>query len=98
LCQPHTAQAEQAGVTTLDALRALFIEASGQRSLLARRAASERRLFPPRPEGRRQWRGRRQSDAGSPTLTATTPPHVALSTAAASGAARPAKRLPSGRR
>ena len=65
LCGKHARHAEQAGVTTLDALRALFVEAEGQRSLLARRAESERRLFPPRPEGRRQWRGRRESDTAS---------------------------------
>jgi hypothetical protein len=70
LCAQHARQAEQAKVTTLEALRALFVEAGGQRSLLARRAASERRLFPPRPEGRRQWRGRRQSDAVSTLPTA----------------------------
>jgi hypothetical protein len=73
LCGEHARHAEQAGVTSLEALRTLFVEAGGRRSLLARRAASERRLFPPRPEGRRQWRGRRQSDAAS-TLAASGSP------------------------
>ena len=66
LCAAHARQAEQAGVSTLDALRSLFVESEGQRSLLGRRASNERRLFPPRPEGRRQHDGRRETDGARP--------------------------------
>ncbi|HWO12289.1 MAG TPA: hypothetical protein VNN80_22490 [Polyangiaceae bacterium] len=63
LCAAHAHRAERAGASSLTALRALFVEPTGRRSLLGRRAARERRLFPPRPEGRRRQQGRRQSDA-----------------------------------
>lgn len=63
LCKDHAAAARQAGVSSTEALRALFVEAEGRRALLSRRAEDERRLFPPRPEGRRMQRGRRKSDA-----------------------------------
>jgi len=61
LCPMHAQQAESAGAESIDALRTLFVEVDGRRALLARRA-TERRLFPPRPEGRRLERGRRSSD------------------------------------
>jgi hypothetical protein len=65
LCRAHAESARTAGATSLDALRALFVEADGRRALLARRAPRERRMFPPRPEGRRVARGRRSTDASA---------------------------------
>ncbi len=59
LCAEHRARAEAA--PSGDALRALFSEPDGQRSLLPRRA-DDRRVFPPRPEGRRKGSGRRRAD------------------------------------
>jgi hypothetical protein len=64
LCEAHAASARAAGAATIEAVRALFVESSGRRALLARRA-TERRLFPPRPEGRRLARGRRRTDGAS---------------------------------
>ena len=63
LCKEHAAAARAAGVSSAEALRARFVEAEGRRALLSRRAEDERRMFPPRPEGRRMQRGRRKSDA-----------------------------------
>jgi hypothetical protein len=63
LCQEHAERARVANAHTVEALRALFVEVGGRRALLQRRAVVERRLFPPRPEGRRMSRGRRKSDA-----------------------------------
>jgi hypothetical protein len=65
LCAAHAASAS-GGVASVEALRALFVEAEGRRALLSRRAVDERRMFPPRPEGRRLSRGRRKSDAPPP--------------------------------
>jgi len=65
LCAAHSERARQAGASSLRALRELFIEADGRRALVARRAPLERRLFPPRPEGRRRSQGRRACDAPS---------------------------------
>jgi hypothetical protein len=59
LCAEHRARAEAA--SSGDALRTVFREADGQRSLLPRRA-EDRRVFPPRPEGRRRGSGRRRAD------------------------------------
>ena len=59
LCAAHRAQANAA--SDADALRALFREPGGQRSVLPRRT-EERRVFPPRPEGRRKGTGRRRLD------------------------------------
>jgi len=62
LCDEHAAAMARAGCQTLDELRALFPEPYGNRSLVPRRAPLERRVFPPRPEGRRRSDGRRQAD------------------------------------
>lgn len=62
LCDQHAAVIELARVRTLDELRELFRETEGRRALLQRRAALDRRMFPPRPEGRRMGGGRRVSD------------------------------------
>lgn len=58
LCPTHR---EQAQGSSTDALRTVFQELDGQRSLLPRRA-EDRRVFPPRPEGRRKGAGRRRAD------------------------------------
>jgi hypothetical protein len=65
LCGAHGQSARAAGAASIEAVRALFVESDGRRALLARRATNERRLFPPRPEGRRLARGRRKTDAAS---------------------------------
>ena len=62
LCAPHLAQALQRSPLSLAALERVFLEPDGRRTLLARRAEDERRVFPPRPEGRRHDAGRRASD------------------------------------
>lgn len=59
LCDEHRSQAEAA--PTSEALHTLFREPGGQRSLLPRRS-EDRRVFPPRPEGRRKGSGRRRAD------------------------------------
>ncbi|MCC6213342.1 MAG: hypothetical protein IT376_00605 [Polyangiaceae bacterium] len=62
LCEAHWVEARAAGVATVAGLRALFPEPVGARSLVPRRAPLDRRIFPPRPEGRRRADGRRSSD------------------------------------
>lgn len=62
LCASHAEHVERGAVTDFEALRALFPEAEGRRSLLERRAPLDRRVFPPRPEGRRRGGGRRSDD------------------------------------
>ena len=62
LCEDHARVVTDAGIETLDELAALFPEPSGQRSLVSRRAPLDRRVFPPRPEGRRRSLGRRSTD------------------------------------
>lgn len=66
LCREHAAVVARNMPRTFDDLRALFPEPAGaehpgRRSVLARRAADDRRMFPPRPEGRRMG-GRRKDD------------------------------------
>jgi hypothetical protein len=63
LCDEHAARFRLSGGATLAALRALFPEPSGRRSLVERRTPLDRRAFPPRPEGRRRGDGRRDGDA-----------------------------------
>ncbi len=62
LCKAHAGRAKRAAARTPEALRELFVEGEGRRALLSRRAPEERRLFPPRPEGRRCDDGRRGND------------------------------------
>jgi hypothetical protein len=62
LCKDDAERAQLADARSPAALRELFTEADGRRALLPRRAVDERRLFPPRPEGRRRDDGRRSSD------------------------------------
>jgi hypothetical protein len=59
LCEAHRAKAR--GADSAEALRAIFREPGGQRGLVPRRA-EDRRVFPPRPEGRRKGTGRRRAD------------------------------------
>jgi hypothetical protein len=62
LCSEHARVVRTSGADTLDAVSALFREATGKRSALPRRTELDRRGFPPRPEGRRLATGRRASD------------------------------------
>lgn len=70
LCRAHAARVASKMPQTFDELRGLFPEAesgehASRRSLIERRAQPDRRLFPPRPEGRRMSDGRRRSDAAA---------------------------------
>jgi hypothetical protein len=62
LCGKHASVVKKAGTKTLHELQTQFKEITGARSLLPRRGASNRRLFPARPEGRRRSDGRRWDD------------------------------------
>ncbi len=62
LCDEHAAEFQLSGAGTLEQLRALFPESDGRRSKVERRAPLDRRVFPPRPEGRRMGDGRRADD------------------------------------
>ncbi len=63
LCETHAEQVQQASPDRIEALRALFPEPGGRRSVVSRRSPLDRRVFPPRPEGRRRSDGRRGTDA-----------------------------------
>jgi hypothetical protein len=63
LCAEHMEHFEAIGAESVAELRESFAEAGGQRSLVGRRSPLDRRVFPPRPEGRRRGDGRRASDA-----------------------------------
>ena len=69
LCRPHAAAVVAAMPETFDEMRALFVGLDGsrdpteeRRSPLSRRAEEDRRVFPPRLEGRRISNGRRATD------------------------------------
>ncbi|MBN2195718.1 MAG: hypothetical protein JW751_23055 [Polyangiaceae bacterium] len=62
LCEHHIKELVDAGASTIAAVQSLFAETAGMRSLVTRRAPLNRRVFPPRPEGRRATKGRRASD------------------------------------
>lgn len=68
LCRDHAAVAAANMPRTFEELRALFPEPPvdgehvGRRSMIERRIADDRRVFPPRPEGRRMGGGRRSTD------------------------------------
>ena len=63
LCDEHAAELSLSGTRSVAELRTLFPEEGGLRSRVGRRAPLDRRVFPPRPEGRRRNQGRRKSDA-----------------------------------
>ncbi|WP_437632473.1 hypothetical protein [Sorangium sp. So ce854] len=73
LCRPHAATVAAAMPETFEEMRALFVGLQrGQqaqddafverRSPIQRRSPEDRRVFPPRPEGRRLGGGRRATD------------------------------------
>lgn len=62
LCATHSEQLRRSGVSDVEAMRRLFTEPEGTRSLVGRRSPLDRRVFPPRPEGRRRGEGRRHDD------------------------------------
>jgi len=63
LCRKHAARVAVGMPKTWEEFRALFALPSERRSPVARRQESEdRRVLPPRPEGRRRAYGRRGSD------------------------------------
>ncbi|HVR19120.1 MAG TPA: hypothetical protein VMS65_05480 [Polyangiaceae bacterium] len=63
LCPAHALVLAALPLADTAELRALFRESGGQRSLVGRREALDRRAFPPRPEGRRRGGGRRSTDS-----------------------------------
>ncbi len=62
LCDAHVQAAGNLDLRKVDDIRQLLREAEGQRSLVTRRSPIDRRVFPPRPEGRRLATGRRSTD------------------------------------
>lgn len=62
LCASHLSAVKRSKIKTLAALHKAFQETTGARSLVSRRASSNRRVFPARPEGRRKADGRRWQD------------------------------------
>jgi len=63
LCREHASDVAVRMPKTWDELRAIFTDASDRRSLIPRRVTlDDRRVFPPRPEGRRRSSGRRNFD------------------------------------
>jgi len=63
LCAAHSDQLRRSGAGDVEGMRELFTEPGGKRSLIGRRSPLDRRVFPPRPEGRRRGGGRRHDDA-----------------------------------
>jgi len=59
-CAKHARRVREANPESLDDLTRLFAEEAGGRSLLDRRSPLDRRIFPPRPEGRRRGLSRRE--------------------------------------
>lgn len=69
LCRTHSSEVARAMPKTFEELRRLFLEPDrgeepARRSVLERRRQDDRRIFPPRPEGRRLG-GRRKDDVAA---------------------------------
>jgi hypothetical protein len=64
LCASHARVVPALPEPGIDALRRVFHERKGQRSLIDRRQELDRRVFPARPEGRRRGRDRRATERG----------------------------------
>ena len=62
LCDMHAEQVHGAGLENVNQIRNLLTEPVGLRSLMDRRSPLDRRIFPPRPEGRRHTMARRTTD------------------------------------
>jgi len=62
LCDAHVEAIGNLDLCHVDDVRQLLRETEGQRSLVTRRSPVDRRVFPPRPEGRRLATGRRTTD------------------------------------
>lgn len=68
LCRTHAARVATEMPQTFEEMRALFLEVpteeaeAASRSVIPRRKEDDRRMFPPRPEGRRLGDGRRSID------------------------------------
>jgi hypothetical protein len=63
LCALHADQLRRSGARDEQDLCEVFTEPDGRRSLVGRRSPLDRRVFPPRPEGRRCGPGRSHDDA-----------------------------------
>jgi hypothetical protein len=63
LCDEHAAEVRKKGGIDVPELREAFMEPGGRRSVVDRRSPLDRRIFPPRPEGRRHDDGRRRDDS-----------------------------------
>jgi hypothetical protein len=62
LCDAHVQAVGNPDLCQVECIRQLLRETEGQRSLVTRRSPIDRRVFPPRPEGRRLATGRRSTD------------------------------------
>jgi hypothetical protein len=67
-CREHASKIATRMPRTFEDLRRLFLEqpegdSASRRSRVERRGADDRRVFPPRPEGRRMEGGRRSGEA-----------------------------------
>ncbi len=62
LCDAHVEDVGNLDFHHVENVRQLLRETEGQRSLVTRRSPIDRRIFPPRPEGRRLAAGRRSTD------------------------------------
>jgi hypothetical protein len=65
LCDAHVQAVGNLDLHHVEDIRQLLRETEGQRSLVTRRSPIDRRVFPPRPEGRRLAAGRRSTDGDS---------------------------------
>lgn len=61
-CDTHAEVVRNADPSGIEDIRNLLKEPDGLRSVVARRSDVNRRIFPPRPEGRRRSEARRSTD------------------------------------